>query len=78
MLAWAFVGTPAAAQVSAADVDRSLALRESWIYLTQDVAFPGQWNADGRGYSYRKTVPGGFAFVTYDDEVGQEAAELRP
>ena len=72
MLAFALATTPAAAQVTDTDIDRSLALRESWIGLTQDVAFPGQWSADGRGYSYRKTVPGGFAFVTYDAKSGKK------
>lgn len=72
MLAFALVATPAAAQISEADIDRSLALRESWIGLTENVAFAGQWTADGRGYAYRKTVPGGFAFVTYDAKSGKK------
>ncbi|RYD44582.1 MAG: S9 family peptidase [Sphingomonadales bacterium] len=66
MLAFALAAVPVAAQVTDADINRSLALRESWIGLTENVAFPGQWTADGHSYSYRKTVPGGFAFVTYD------------
>lgn len=72
MLAFALVATPAAAQISEADIDRSLALRESWIGLTENVAFAGHWTADGRGYAYRKTVPGGFAFVTYDAKSGKK------
>jgi dipeptidyl aminopeptidase/acylaminoacyl peptidase len=71
-LAFALFAAPVAAQVTDADIDRSLALRESWIGLTENVAFPGLWTADGRGYSYRKTVPGGFVFVTYDAKSGKK------
>lgn len=76
MLALALGASPAAAEVTEADIDRSVALRESWIYLTEDVAFPGQWTPDGRGYSYRKTVPGGFAFMTYDAKSGKKRASF--
>lgn len=76
MLALALVASPVAAEVTEADIDRSVALRESWIYLTEDVAFPGQWTPDGRGYSYRKTVPGGFAFMTYDAKSGKKRASF--
>lgn len=50
---------------SVADYQRSLGLREQWITLTENVAWPAQWQDDGRFY-YRKTVPGGFAFVSAD------------
>jgi len=45
---------------------RSVGLRESWEYLTRDVAWPARWTADGRHLFYRKTVAGGFAFETVD------------
>ena len=47
-------------------VARSIALREQWQWLTRDIAFPAQWDADGRHFHYRKTVAGGFAFVDVD------------
>ncbi|MCF5990752.1 DPP IV N-terminal domain-containing protein, partial [Xanthomonas perforans] len=50
---------------SVADYQRSLGLREQWITLTENVAWPAQWQDNGRFY-YRKTVPGGFAFVSAD------------
>lgn len=48
------------------DIARSVGLRESWQYLTRDIAWPAQWLPDGSGFSYRKTVEGGFAFETMD------------
>jgi len=45
---------------------RSIGLRESWEYLTRDVAWPAHWSADSRHFAYRKTVEGGFAFETVD------------
>lgn len=57
----------------AADYQRSLGLRERWMTLTRDVAFPAQWRGDGRFY-YRKTVEGGFAF-----ELGEPGSDaMRP
>lgn len=55
----------AQAAPSVADYQRSLGLREQWITLTENVAWPAQWQDDGRFY-YRKTVPGGFVFVRAD------------
>lgn len=55
----------AQAAPSVADYQRSLGLREQWITLTENVAWPAQWQDDGRFY-YRKTVPGGFVFVSAD------------
>jgi len=60
-----FLAAPAAA-ATAADVERSVTLRERWMYLTENVADQANWAEDGRGFVYRKTVPGGFRFVTYD------------
>ncbi|KMS51693.1 peptidase [Novosphingobium barchaimii LL02] len=48
------------------DIDRSVGLRESWQYLTRDVAWPARWTPDGAAFTYRKTVEGGFAFETVD------------
>ncbi|KQQ75395.1 peptidase S9 [Xanthomonas sp. Leaf131] len=50
---------------SVADYQRSLGLREQWSTLTENVAWPAQWQDNGTFY-YRKTVPGGFAFVRAD------------
>ena len=45
---------------------RSVGLRESWEYLTRDIAWPARWMPDGSHFFYRKTVAGGFAFETVD------------
>ena len=45
---------------------RSIGLRRAWQDLTRDVAWPARWTPDGRRFSYRKTVAGGFAFETVD------------
>lgn len=47
-------------------VERSLALRDRWQWLTRDIASAAEWDADGRHFHYRKTMPGGFAFVDVD------------
>jgi len=59
--------------VSPALLERSVHLRADWEYLTRDVADPAVWSKDGRTFSYRKTVAGGFAFVTYDPATGAKA-----
>ncbi|MCJ2186651.1 S9 family peptidase [Novosphingobium beihaiensis] len=48
------------------DVDRSVALRENWQYLTREIAWPAHWLPDSSAFTYRKTVEGGFAFETAD------------
>lgn len=53
----------------AADMKRSLGLREQWIGLTRDVAWPAHWHDDGR-FHYRKTVTGGFRFQLFDPGKG--------
>ncbi|MBB5985429.1 S9 family peptidase [Sphingobium lignivorans] len=73
LLAFASVA-PAAAQVSAEDIQRSVQLQESWLYLTRDVAEPAQWLPGGQGFTYRKTVEGGFVFVTYDSATNSRRA----
>ncbi len=46
--------------------ERSIDLRDRWQWLTRDIAFPAEWDGDGRHFHYRKTVAGGFAFVDVD------------
>ncbi len=65
-LALGLLAAPAQASPSAAEVQRSVALREQWQYLTRDIAWPAVWTPDGAAFSYRKTVEGGFAFETVD------------
>ncbi|MCK8457144.1 DPP IV N-terminal domain-containing protein [Sphingomonas faeni] len=45
---------------------RSIGLRRAWQDLTREVAWPAHWTPDGRRFSYRKTVAGGFAFEAVD------------
>lgn len=59
------VATPASAQSAAPDeatYDRSLHLREQWMYLTKGLAGPTTW-IDAERYRYRRTAEGGFEFV---------------
>ncbi|MCJ2183584.1 S9 family peptidase [Novosphingobium sp. 1949] len=63
-LAFSLAGSPALADPSPAQLERSVHLREDWEYLTRDVSWPATWTADGSAFSYRKTVEGGFAFET--------------
>ena len=60
--------TAAAAQAAPdeAAFRRSIGLRRAWQDLTREVAWPAHWTPDGRRFSYRKTVAGGFAFETVD------------
>lgn len=71
-LAALLLAAPASAQEDR--VRASLALREQWQWLTRDIAFPAQWDADGKHFHYRKTVPSGFAFV----EIDAATREKRP
>jgi len=68
LLALALLCAPAAlhAAPDEAAFTRSIGLRESWEYLTRDVAWPAHWMPDGRRFAYRKTVEGGFAFESVD------------
>ncbi|PZQ63069.1 MAG: S9 family peptidase [Sphingomonas taxi] len=65
LLAVALLATPALAQTDPR-VTRAIALRDEWQWLTRDIAFPAEWDRDGRHFHYRKTVAGGFAFVDVD------------
>jgi dipeptidyl aminopeptidase/acylaminoacyl peptidase len=65
----ALVTLPVPALAEAPDraaFERSIDLREDWTTLTRDVAGEASWSQDGRRFAYRKTVEGGFAFVTVD------------
>ncbi len=68
----ASIASPAAADKSAADIERSVHLRQDWEYLTENVADPAIWAPDGSTVVYRKTVPGGFSFVRYDPATGRK------
>ena len=61
----------AAAQVTPADYDRAMGLRERWIYLTENVADPVSWIGNTTRFTYRKTVKGGYQFVLADAVNGQ-------
>ena len=61
-------------QASAAQLERSVHLRENWQYLTRDVAWPANWTPDGKAFAYRRTVEGGFAFELVSlDGLGRSA-----
>ena len=58
--------TDAGAQVTPADYDRAMGLRNRWMYLTENVADPATWVDGTSRFYYRKTVKGGFQFVMVD------------
>jgi dipeptidyl aminopeptidase/acylaminoacyl peptidase len=65
----ALVSLPLPALAGAPDraaFERSIDLRQDWMFLTRDVAGEASWSEDGSRFAYRKTVEGGFAFVTVD------------
>lgn len=66
MLAAPAIATPPDAASPASRIDRSVALREQWQWLTRDIAFAPVWDEDGAHFHYRKTVNGGFAFTDVD------------
>lgn len=47
-----------------ADYQRSLRLRDDWMYLTKGLAGPTSW-IDAERFRYRRTVEGGFEFVNW-------------
>ena len=63
--------TNARAQVTTADYDRAMGLRERWMYLTEGIADPATWVDGTSRFYYRKTVKGGFQFVMVDAQTGQ-------
>lgn len=75
LLAVACIGAQALAQTAAPDAaayDRSLHLREQWMYLTKGLAGPATW-IDAERYRYRRTAEGGFEFVVR--RVGEAQAQ---
>jgi dipeptidyl aminopeptidase/acylaminoacyl peptidase len=60
------VAASAGAQVTPADYDRAMGLRDRWMYLTEGVADPATWVDGTSRFHYRKTVKGGFQFVVVD------------
>ncbi|WP_285022084.1 S9 family peptidase [Novosphingobium sp. fls2-241-R2A-195] len=66
VLAGVLLCTPALAAPTREQIDRSVALREDWQYLTREIAWPAHWTPDSTAFTYRKTVEGGFAFETVD------------
>ena len=63
--------TDARAQVTPADYDRAMGLRDRWMYLTEGVADPATWIDGTSRFYYRKTVKGGFQFVLVDAQTEQ-------
>src|SRR5580658_10340078 len=59
-------------QVTPADYARSEGLRDAWMYSTRNVADPPRWIGNTGKFVYRKTVPGGFSFVTMDARTGEK------
>ncbi|MPT48662.1 MAG: S9 family peptidase [Sphingobium sp.] len=73
MTAWAQT-QPASGSMSASQpqpmrtsaMDRSVHLRQDWQGLTRNIASLPVWSKDGSRFHYRKSVDGGFAFVSVD------------
>ena len=63
--------TDAGAQVTPANYDRAMGLRDRWMYLTENVADPATWVDGTSRFYYRKTVKGGFQFVMVDAQTLQ-------
>ncbi len=66
----------------AAAYQRSLGLRDQWMYLTKGLAGPATW-IDAERYRYRRTTEGGFEFVvrrvgSAQAEPAFDAAKLAP
>lgn len=61
-----FTAMPSSAQVSPNEIQGALELRDSWLYLTENVPFAAQWIEGTNRFVYRKTGPGGFNYVIVD------------
>src|SRR5215470_16447529 len=72
LLATALLSSNALGQLTPADYARSEGLRDSWMYLTRNVADPPRWIGKTEKFVYRKTVPGGFSFVVMDAGTGEK------
>ena len=64
------------AQVTPADYARSEGLRDSWMYLTRNIADAPHWIGNTGKFVYRKTVAGGFSFVAMDANSGEKRPAL--
>lgn len=57
---------------SVSDYEKSLKLRDDWMYLTRHLAWPAIW-VDAQHYGYRRTREGGFEFVVRHADTGEES-----
>lgn len=62
--AFAQTAAPGEAAPSEADYQRSLRLRDDWMYLTHGLAGGATWLDDAR-FRYRRSAEGGFDFVSW-------------
>lgn len=62
----------APAEVSSAQIERSLDLRNNWMNLTRDVLLEPQWATKGDQFYYKLSVEGGFMF--FRDSVANPGA----
>ena len=70
------VAPSVAAQGAVADYQRSDRLRTSINGLTRDVPDPAVWIGSSTQFWYRKSVPGGYGFVTVDAPTGRKEASF--
>jgi dipeptidyl aminopeptidase/acylaminoacyl peptidase len=66
-------GIAQAQNVSPAQIERSLSLRDNWINLTRNLMLEPQWAATGHSFHYKLSVEGGFMF--YRDTVAAAKPE---
>lgn len=62
----------AQAAPTAADYERSIGLRRSWMYLTEGLVDQVAWLDDTHRFVYRTTVPGGFRYLIMDAATGEK------
>jgi hypothetical protein len=65
-MTFALAGSEALAQVTRADYDRALGLREKYEALATGIPEPATWVADTPRFWYRRTVSDGHEFVLMD------------
>lgn len=66
------ISQPIVAQPSVQDYEHAIGLRSAWSTLTENIAEPAQWIEGTHRFVYRRTVPGGFQFVTMDADTKQK------
>jgi dipeptidyl aminopeptidase/acylaminoacyl peptidase len=66
MVSALLAAAPLAAQVTKADYDRAMGLRDKYQYLTVNVPEPATWVEKTARFYYRKSVKGGHEFVMVD------------